>query len=306
MRFKKYFDSLFVLSKSERNGALVLFAIVLLLIFFRFMIPILSKSNKRFELDYDQRISQLEKIKDSLNRKNSHSQNQKSKYNYTEIVKQEKVEKESNSKNVPLKMFQFNPNLVSSEELMQLGFPTYAAHNLMNYRDKGGVFRKSEDLKRIYGVDSALYANIQPLIVIPDQKAENKIKLEINSADSAAFASLPGIGPVYASRICKYRKYLGGFVKLDQLKEVYKLTEETYLLMKDYLTLDESKVQKIDINFANINELKKHPYCKYELARKIVDYRSTKGFIKSVEQLQQDSILENSTFNRLSPYLKVQ
>jgi competence protein ComEA len=306
MRLKKYFDSLFVLSKSERNGALVLITIVMLLILFRFMIPLFIKNNKSFEVDYDQRIGQLERIKDSLNRKNSHSQSIKSRSSHSEIGKEKKVESLDTSKNIPVVLFQFNPNVVSYKELIQLGFPTYAAHNLINYRDKGGVFHKSEDLKRIYGVDSVLYANIQPLMIIPDQKAENKMKLEINSADSAALTSLPGIGPVYASRICKYRKYLGGFVKLDQLKEVYKLPEETYLLMKDYLILDESKVQQIDINFSDINELKKHPYCKYELARKIIDYRSKKGFIQSIEQLERDSILEVATFNRLSPYLKVQ
>lgn len=306
MRFKKYLDSLFVLSKSERNGAMVLLSIVLILIVVRFLFPVLIISKKEFEPDYDQRIGQLEKIKDSLNKVNTRSQSLKSGRTFDKREKETVVEKKGDLRNVSVVKFQFNPNLVSYNELIQLGFPTYVARNLLNYRDKGGFFRKTEDLRKIYGVDSVLFATVQTYIVIPDEKAENKTLIEINGADSAILTSLPGIGPVYASRICKYRKSLGGFVKIEQLKEVYQLPEETYLLMKDYLTLEESTVQKININFADINELRKHPYCKYELARKIIDYRSTKGFIQSVEQLQKDSILEMTTFKRFSPYLKVQ
>jgi DNA uptake protein ComE-like DNA-binding protein len=78
------------------------------------------------------------------------------------------------------------------------------------------------------------------------------------------------------------------------------------LTIIDFLTLDDTKVQKININFADFKELKKHPYCGYENARKIIDYRSKKGYIQSVEQLLHDSILEPTAFNRFSPYLKVQ
>jgi competence protein ComEA len=307
MRLKKTFDSFFVLSKSERNGAFVLFALVLLLIFFRFIIPALYQNDKRFETDYDQRIGQLEKIKDSLNKMNSHPKTLKStSHSRYEVKKEGRAFKEDNLKNIPEAMFQFDPNRVTLEELIRVGFSAYAAKNLINYREKGGFIRKKEDLKKIYGVDSVLYTNIEPYLTITSLKPDNKILIEINNADSADFTSLKGIGPVYAARICKYRNYLGGFVSLDQLKEVYNFPEETYLAIRDFLTLDETKVQKININFSDVKDLRKHPYCGYENARKIIDYRSGKGYIQTVEQLLHDSILGMAVFNRLSPYLKVQ
>jgi competence protein ComEA len=306
MRIKKEIDSFFVLSKSERNGAIVLFAIVILLIIFRFLIPVLIPNDKKFEIDYDQRVSQLEKIKDSLKIKSYNPGNKSTLGNPDKIIRRYKnVESKVNLNISPTTKFRFDPNLVSLEEMIKLGFTVYAARNLISYRGKGGVFHKVEDLKRIYGVDSEFYNIIQPYIMIQEGKGIKKILIEINGADSAALTSLEGIGPVYAARICKYRNYLGGFVSLEQLKEVYQFTEEKFLAIKDYLTIDELKVEKININFTDVNELKGHPYCSYEEARKIIDYRSKKGYIQSVDQLLKDSIVELSVFNRFSPYLKV-
>jgi competence ComEA-like helix-hairpin-helix protein len=47
--------------------------------------------------------------------------------------------------------------------------------------------------------------------------------IDINTADSAAWVALNGIGPGFAKRIMTYREKLGGFYQVDQLKEVYGL-----------------------------------------------------------------------------------
>ena len=44
--------------------------------------------------------------------------------------------------------------------------------------------------------------------------------IDINTADSAAWVALNGIGPGFAKRIMTYREKLGGFYQVDQLKEV--------------------------------------------------------------------------------------
>lgn len=76
---------------------------------------------------------------------------------------------------------------------------------------------------------------------------ENKsvAPIEINSADTTLFKSLPGIGEVYALRIIKYRKLLGGFVEIDQIKEVYGIKNELFIELKPYLTIDTKRVKKI-------------------------------------------------------------
>ncbi len=50
--------------------------------------------------------------------------------------------------------------------------------------------------------------------------------LNLNICDSASLEALPGIGPVLSSRIIKYRNLIGGYVSVDQLKEVYGLPKK--------------------------------------------------------------------------------
>jgi competence protein ComEA len=304
MRFRKFFDELFVLSKAERNGAFVLIVIILILIIVRFMLPMYYSNVRRNVIELDQRIIQLEKIRDS-------SKNGDQKFKKATLARFQQFaynKKETVRANQQIDnrwaLSSFDPNMVSKEELIRMGFPSNVVCNLISYREKGGEIRKTEDLKKIYGLDSVLYLKILPYIKFYREKNKS-ILIEINSADSATLTTLRGVGPVYAARICKYRNYLKGFVTIDQLKEVYKFPSETYNSIKDYLTLDSGKVEKININFADINELKNHPYSNFEIARKIVYYRSQKGYIQAVDKLMDDSVIDLSAYNRLAPYLKV-
>lgn len=314
-KFRRYFDSVFILTKSERNGIIVLISIISLLVLFRFLLPVLIHNDDKFQLEYDQRISQLEKISDSLNEKSKLAENAKNKKFSKYPKREETVKKGKDAPAVSITLFQFDPNKVSYEELLRLGFPVYAAKNLLAYRSKGGTIHKSDDLKKIYGVDSSLFALVKPYICLSDspkasshvpQTMENKVLIEINSVDSAMLTTLPGIGPVYASRICRYRNALGGFISMDQLKDVYKLPPETYRSLSGLLTLDTGKVKKINLNFADVKELSRHPYCSYEDAKRIVNYRSAKGYVRSVDQLLKDSVIPEPVYNQLSPYLVAQ
>lgn len=80
--------------------------------------------------------------------------------------------------------------------------------------------------------------------------------LELNTCDSASLESLPGLGPVLSARIIKYRNLLGGYASVDQLKEVYGLSEDTYNLVSGFLRADPALVRKIQINNADYKQLK--------------------------------------------------
>ena len=95
---------------------------------------------------------------------------------------------------------------------------------------------------------------------------QQKSSIDINGCDSAALVALPGIGPVLSARIIKYRKLLGGFASVEQLKEVYGLPEETYEMIKGRLYADSSGIRKININSSGYKELSRIPYIeKYEV-----------------------------------------
>ena len=83
--------------------------------------------------------------------------------------------------------------------------------------------------------------------------------IELNSADTTALKSLPGIGSVFASRIIKYRELLGGFVSISQLLEVYGLDSTRYSRIAGLVVADSAAIRKLSVNSLRFAELLRHP-----------------------------------------------
>lgn len=128
--------------------------------------------------------------------------------------------------------------------------------------------------------------------------------IELNSCDSATLVSLPGIGPVLSGRIIKYRNLLGGYAFVDQLKEVYGLSVETFEIIKYRVSTDTSLIKKININSADYKQLSHIRYLqKYEIAS-ILKYRQLKGRITGIQDLIDNKIITEERASRVGPYLK--
>lgn len=61
--------------------------------------------------------------------------------------------------------------------------------------------------------------------------------VNLNSADQAALESIPGIGPVTATAILRYRADIGAFTALEQLLEVDGIGPATIESLRPYITL---------------------------------------------------------------------
>ncbi len=136
------------------------------------------------------------------------------------------------------------------------------------------------------------------------RKVLQKRILEINTIDSIGFLDLYGIGPVFASRIVKYRKLLGGYYQCDQLLEVYGMDSSRYLGFKANIRVDNSHMQKLDINTSSFKDLLRHPYLDYDAVKKVVAYRDRNGPLESPAALWSDSVLSLGIKKSLMPYLK--
>lgn len=135
---------------------------------------------------------------------------------------------------------------------------------------------------------------------IPVQKE----KLDINEADSTSFLTLYGIGPVFAGRIVKYRKLLGGFYDCKQLLEVYGMDSLRYQGFISDIECKSIVLKNININTVGFKELLRHPYLDYENVKLIVNYRDKNGPIDMPEVLWRNSVLSDSLKVKLLPYLK--
>ena len=85
------------------------------------------------------------------------------------------------------KTFPFNPNTITEDSLQMLGFSQRQAASIIKYRTKGGKFRVKRDFAKMYVVDSAKYAALEPFILLPDRLPERKAvhKKALPSTNSA-------------------------------------------------------------------------------------------------------------------------
>jgi DNA uptake protein ComE-like DNA-binding protein len=128
--------------------------------------------------------------------------------------------------------------------------------------------------------------------------------IEINSSDSAALVRLPGIGPVLSARIIRYRNLLGGYARIEQLKEVYGLPEETFEIIKGRVVADTLLIRKTNINTAEYKEISRIPYLeKYEVTS-ILKYREISGKINSLNDLTDNKIISAEKAAKMGAYLR--
>lgn len=302
---QKYFG----FNRRERNGMAVLLSIIVLILFVPFF--------HRLYIAYDNEEGQFDKEIISLARK----------YEANADTDRKQIGKAENAETT---YFTFDPNKLSLEEGKRLGLTERQIRTIQNYVAKGGRFRKADDLKRIYTLSEEDFAKLELYIHIgetvgnrgqparqPDAKAfqpgnaeygksrEVAKSMEINGADSVQWTALKGIGPVFASRIVRYRERLGGFFAVEQLLEVYGMDSVRLAPLMPLLTVDEQLLAKIDINKADYATLRAHPYISNKQASLIVQYRNQHGNYRSVDDLLEIVVFDKDFLRKIAPYIHI-
>jgi competence ComEA-like helix-hairpin-helix protein len=205
----------------------------------------------------------------------------------------------------------FDPNTAELDDFLKMGLPQNLARSIINYREKGGVFRTKADLKKIYNLPGDVFLILEPWIQLPelvsqiDEPEQIVVQIEINSADTLDLQQIPGIGPSFARRIVKYRNMLGGFCKIEQLLEVYGMDSARYAGIYDHLLIDPAHIQQININTASIKELMVHPYIEFYLAKSILTSREEAGTFTNTDELKNIRLMYDELFYKIQPYLKI-
>lgn len=211
----------------------------------------------------------------------------------------------------------FDPNIISERDLTALGMSPFVANRIARYREKGGTFKKKEDLLRIYGMDSSWFMRASAWITLPVKKIqikewkqfEKKVTkteiVDINLADSVQLVNVFGVGPALSKRIRNYREKLGGYVSMEQLREVYGLDTLALIeINKRFFLSPEFVPSQLDLNRGTVEELVKHPYIKRREAQAIVNYRNQHGNFGSVDDLLQVEIIKPAWLEKVRPYIR--
>ena len=165
------------------------------------------------------------------------------------------------------------------------------AQSIINYREKGGRFKRKADFAKSYVVADSVFKRLEPFIDIP--------KIDINKADSAAFDTLPGIGGWFAHRMVEYREQLRGYSCPEQLMEIWHFDQEKFDGLKDLITCSPS--EPYPFWTGSVEDIRNHPHIRnWQTARDIVFYRDHNPPEKlTVDGLLQAGIITEEQAGRL-------
>jgi competence protein ComEA len=324
---RNYLANYFFYSRRERNGILILFFLILIMLVLPKIVPLQTET-------YDINVFA------------------KAVTDFEKSIVNEPVFPDITLPVENSRLFILNPNSATYNDFVQLGLPPRVATTIVHYRERGGYFRKKEDLKKIYGLKSEDYMRIEAYIDIPEtnqkffenKNAQRDFKRELygdmpevketklfpfdpNSVGELELLTL-GVEKNVVKNIIKYREKGGHFYKKEDLKKIYGFSEIDFLRLINYIQINEnqndthkyfssnkqanteggSKTEQsliIDVNKASQSEWLQLRGIGVTFAKRIYEQREKLGGFASLEQLKETYGLPDSVYYHIIPFLKI-
>ena len=216
--------------------------------------------------------------------------------------------------------YPFNPNFITDFKGYKLGMSVSEIDRLLAFRKGNKYVNSAEEFQNVTKVSDSLLATMSPYFKFPQWVNDRKRLvhyakrnyqkkalpiIDINTATHEDLKKVYGIGDGLSERIIKDRERLGGFVSMEQMNDVWGLSEEVIKnLNKSFKISILPTVKKIKINKASVKELMQFPYFKYQLAKSIVTYRSMNGQITKADDLINISGFPTEKINIIALYLE--
>ena len=234
----------------------------------------------------------------------------------------------------------FDPNALTAPEWEARGVPHFVAARLVKYREAADGFKAKAQIRKMYGLEDSVFQRLAPFMQLPDEaprrgdyatgkpgpdgklppfaaaseapskfprKPRNLQPFDLNLADTTQLMQIRGIGAGRAKWVVKYRNQLGGYLREEQLDEVFVLRDAPDLrdsLKKYTFVAPGYAPQLVNINTAPFDELYLHPYIRKGLARLIVAYRAQHGPFKTAEDLKKLPVLKTEDWEKLRPSVR--
>lgn len=299
----------FYFSKGQRIAIVVLICLIISTIAVELLLPYFIPQQEQPKSDFFDEAKRFEQTlvsRDSLRRA---QWEQKYDSIFQPNKKYAKKEAETYS------LFKFDPNTADSATFVRLGLKPFIASNILKFRNKGGKFRTHESFSKVYGIYPEKYKELEPYITIAEvkQTAKDSLKtikpikikniiVELNSADTTELMKVYGLGRGYAKAIVRFRQQTGGFVRVEQLRELYGMSEDSYTKISPSCKINLALVKKIQVNKASVDRLNAHPYLNFYESKAIYEYRRRKGKLKNANELASISELKPETIRKIQPY----
>ena len=314
--WKKIFSNYFTFTKKERRGTIILLLLILVFITLPFLYPLFIKLKPTDTSTFKNEIVTLKiKQQDTVKQFTQRNFDEENYQNYYQ------PSEKNYTKNFKGELFYFDPNTATTADWQRLGLRDKTIATIQNYLSKGGRFYKPEDIGKIWGLHPDEVQRLIPYVQITPKennypkkdyetktfdKPKNTISvIDINNADTTTLIALPGIGSKLAQRIINFRDKLGGFYKAEQVAETFGLPDSVFQKIKPRLTINNLTIKQFNINTASVDEMKTHPYIRYNIANAIVQYRSQHGNFLSVADIKKIMMVTEDVYNKVAPYLSL-
>jgi DNA uptake protein ComE-like DNA-binding protein len=222
--------------------------------------------------------------------------------------------------------FPFDPNLISKEQMLQLGLSRHQSDMISKYREAGGRFYAKEDFEKIYAISEDEYALLKPYIIISqenryqDESATAKktilFPFDPNSADSLQLITI-GLTSYQTANVLKYRRAGGIFTVKKDFGKIYGIDANTYKTLEKYILLpsvstdepatakSENQLDLIEINTADTLQLRKLKGIGQVYASRIAKYREKLGGFFDKSQLLEVYGIDTTRFALFAPQVVV-
>ena len=291
-KLSDWIKNYFYFSRAHRNGSIILFAILLLLMAANFFLPQFLKPDYKLTSDFEEEVRQFE------------------------ALMQKEAKKDS------LTPFPFDPNTLSYEKWMDLGLSKRQVDIIFKYKNAGGRFYKKDDVKKMYSISDEEYAVLESYIEIEDfeketrpiakKKSEPKPEpflFDPNHINNVDWKKL-GFKEYQYQNMLNFIEAGGVFRVKSDLMKMYSISDLDYEKLAGFIMLPEKdtliKKQQveyvkekvlIEINSADSAELVKLKGIGPSYAKRIMKYRSLLGGYYQKEQLLEVFGMDSTRYN---------
>ncbi len=221
--------------------------------------------------------------------------------------------------------YPFNPNFITDYKAYVLGLSAKELQRLRNFRADGKYINTAKEFQEVTGISDSLLTVLDPYFKFPRQKFINApslrlaktadrgkhnqpktviIKIDLNEATAEQLRQVNGIGPKLSERIVKFRNRLGAFMIKEQLYDVYGLEKHVAKKAFERFEIHEKpNIKKLNLNTATKEELAAFTYFNWEMANRIVAFRTEAGAIRSFDELPDITGFSIDKIDRIKLYL---
>jgi len=283
----RFYESHFWYNKSQRNGILILAALITIIQIFLYFTDELFAPPER--ANNEDMLREIERKLDSM-----------------------QSERSDDSR---FQIYPFNPNFITDYKGYILGMSPEEIDRLLTFREQGRFVGSAEEFQKVTGVTDSLLEQISVHFKFPkfektafrnvaDTKNAVLKKKDLNKASIEDLKKVRGIGPVLAKRIISYRTLLGGFSFEDQLNEVYHLPDAAIENLQSQFEIQEPpRIKRLNINTASFKQILDLPYIDYKLTRRIMAFRSEEKIITDLSDLKKIDSFPLDKYDRIAVYL---